>query len=50
MRNPNEPLEVDEARALGLADAFAGPDMAGAFYLELLRVEARALVLRNRTT
>jgi hypothetical protein len=36
----------DEANAFALANAFAGPDMGGAFYLEWLRVEARALVAR----
>ena len=42
----DEPNNGDEANAFELANAFVGPDMGGAFYLEWLRVEARALVVR----
>jgi hypothetical protein len=42
-----ERRDGDEADAAGLAYAFAGPE-AGGHYLEWLRAEARALVLRYR--
>jgi hypothetical protein len=42
-----EPSDGDEANAAVIANAFAGPE-AGAYYLEWLRCEARALVVRYR--
>jgi hypothetical protein len=44
----DEPLDDDETHAFALAGAIAsiGSEMGGAFYLEWLRAEARALVVR----